>query len=91
MAKIVGLYRAELHPMLLWMECYRALRAQPFANVGLGATDGARGRARGLWLACYRFGRAGGLGRVTIYIVVSFLAFVVILAVLQIGGKNDRS
>lgn len=26
-----------------------------------------------------------------IYIVVSFLAFVVILAVLQIGGKNDRS
>ena len=77
--------------MLLWLERDRALRAQHVADIGLGATDGARVRASGLWLACYRFGRAGRLGRVTIYIVVSFLAFVVILAVLQIGGKNDRS
>ena len=89
MAKIVGLDCIELHPMLLWLERYRALRAQRVAGIGLGATDGARVRASRLWLACYRFGRAGRLGRVTIYIVVSFLAFVVILVVLQIGGRND--
>ena len=59
--------------MLLWLERDRALRAQRVADIGLGATDGARGRASWLWLAWYRPCRACGLGRVTIYIVVSFL------------------
>ena len=77
--------------MLLWLERDRALRAQRVADIGLGATDGARGRASRLWLAGHSASRAGRLGCVTIYIVVSFFAFVVILTVLQIGGRNDRS
>ena len=58
-------------------------------RAGLGLAVRAWQFASGLWLAWHSFGRAGELGRVTIYIVVSFLAFVVILVVLQIGGRND--